>query len=157
MLTTLLAQRITNPVLPGVSETIANAPDSASGGAAVIGSYIAILIQTSLVLGGLAVLLYMFLGAIGWITAGGDSGKIEKARDRIIQSIVGLAVLASVVAIAAFIGPVFGLDLLTPAFINQLDNTRQHGTSSGSSGALEADPGVFFGPVTGDVPGRTGL
>lgn len=119
---TLLAQ-LTNPAVPGVSQVIESAPDSGTAGAGILATYIAILIQTAIVLGGLAVLLYMFLGALGWITAGGDSGKIDKARDRILQSLIGLAVIVSVVALAAFIGPVFGLDLLTPTFINQLGGT----------------------------------
>jgi len=127
---TLLAQSLTNPALPAVDQAIQSSPDSAVAGAVILGGYIAILIQTAIVLGGLAVLLYMFLGALGWITAGGDSGKIEKARDRMIQAIIGLAVLVSVVAIAVFIGPAFGLDLLTPTFINQLGS----GTTGGSSG-----------------------
>ncbi|MCD8484393.1 hypothetical protein LRY60_02135 [Candidatus Woesebacteria bacterium] len=146
ILSTLLAQRITNPAVPAVEQVISSAPDTASGGASVLGLYIALLIQTALILGGLAVLLYMFLGAIGWITAGGDSGKIEKARDRIIQSIVGLAVLASVVAVAAFIGPVFGLDLLNPTFINQLNSSR---------GSLRQPSAPGSGGMSGAVPGRT--
>ncbi|MCD8507672.1 hypothetical protein LRY65_00840 [Candidatus Woesebacteria bacterium] len=147
ILSTLLAQRITNPAVPAVEQVISSAPDTASGGASVLGLYIALLIQTALILGGLAVLLYMFLGAIGWITAGGDSGKIEKARDRIIQSIVGLAVLASVVAVAAFIGPVFGLDLLNPTFINQLN--------SSGAGSLRQPSAPGSGGMSGAVPGRT--
>lgn len=150
---TLLAQRITNPAVPAVEQVISSAPDSASGGASVLGLYIALLIQTSLILGGLAVLLYMFTGAIGWITAGGDSGKIEKARERIIQSIVGLAVLASVVALAAFIGPVFGLNLLNPAFINQLENSGGGSRINPSSTQQFIVPNS--GTVTGPVPGRT--
>ena len=116
---TLIAQ-LTNPAVPAVDQIIQSAPDSGAAGAGILGTYIAVIIQTAIVLGGLAALLYMFLGALGWITAGGDTGKIDKARDRIVQSLVGLAVIVSVVALATFIGPVFGIDLLTPTFINQL-------------------------------------
>lgn len=112
----LLAQ-LTNPAVPALQEVRG---DSGTFGATVLGQYIAILIQTSAVLGGLAVLLYMFTGALQWITAGGDSSKIEKARNRMLQAVIGLAILVSVVGIATFIGPVFGLDLLRLEFINQL-------------------------------------
>lgn len=112
----LIAQ-LTNPAVPALQEFEGN---SGTFGAAVLGRYLAVLIQTSAVLGGLAVLLYLFMGAIQWITAGGDSGKIEKARNRMLQAVIGLAILVSVVAIATFIGPVFGLDLLQPTFINQI-------------------------------------
>jgi hypothetical protein len=122
LLATILAQEgLTNPAVPGLQSLAPVAADSGTRGASILGFYIALMIQTALALGALAVLLYMFLGAIGWITAGGDSGKIEKARDRIIQSVIGLAVLFSIVAIAAFVGPIFGLDLLNPVFVNQLE------------------------------------
>ena len=127
----LIAQ-ITNPAVPAISST---GGDSAQFGAAVLGQYLGVVIQTSVVLGGLGVLVYMFQAAIQWITAGGDSGKIEKARGRITQALIGLGILVSVVALAAFLGPVFGLDLLRPTFINQINggsNLRQ-GTSSGTN------------------------
>lgn len=119
----LLAQQgITNPSIPGLNAVDpGNAVDSGTRGATILGFYIALIIQTAMVLGGMALLLYMFLGAIQWITAGGDTGKIEKARTRIIQSVTGMAVLFSIIAVATFIGPIFGLDLLAPVFINQLD------------------------------------
>lgn len=133
----LLAQQsITNPAVPGIQEIGGTAGNSGTQGAAILGFYIALMIQTALVLGGLALLVYLFLGAIAWITAGGDSGKIEKARDRMIQAAIGMAVLFSIVAIAAFLGPVFGLDLLRPVFVNQLD------MPSRSSG-----PGMFPTPA----------
>lgn len=112
--------KITNPAVQFVDDTTQASATGADAGAAILGRYLAIIIQTSLVVGGLAVLAYMLLGAINWITAGGDSGKIDKARNQIVQSLVGLGVLASVTAIARFVGPVFGLDLLQLEFINQL-------------------------------------
>ncbi len=126
------AQGLTNPAVPGLQTIAPEAGNAGVRGASILGFYIALMIQTALALGALAVLLYMFLGAIGWITAGGDSGKIEKARDRIIQSVIGLAVLFSVVAIAGFVGPIFGMDLLSPVFINQLDTTPSGGGAGGS-------------------------
>lgn len=50
----------------------------------------------------------MFLwGAIEWITAGGDSGKVGKARDKITQAIIGLVILVGSFVIIGFIGRVF--------------------------------------------------
>lgn len=114
---TLLAQ-ISNPAVPATQIS----GNSGYGGAAVLGRYIAVMMQTALVLGGLAVLVFLFIGALGWITAGGDKGKVEAARERIIQALVGLAILASVTAIAAFVGPVFGIDLLQLEFVNQIES-----------------------------------
>lgn len=130
-MSTLIAQ-LTNPAVGPLSKTSGN---SGAVGASVLGRYAAILIQTALVLGGLAVLAYMIIGAIGWITAGGDKGKVESARNQIVQSIIGLAVLFSVTAVAAWIGPIFGLNLLQPAFSNQIGGG---GSSSGGGGSSSA-------------------
>ncbi|MBP7842982.1 hypothetical protein KA017_03175 [Candidatus Woesebacteria bacterium] len=46
------------------------------------------------------IIFIMFLwGGLEWITAGGDKAKIEKARNRITQSVIGLFVLAGVIAL----------------------------------------------------------
>jgi len=64
-----------------------------------IGSLIGIGAGAILTLGGFALLGYLLLGGFHWITAGGDKGKVEAAREMITQGIIGLAVLASVFAI----------------------------------------------------------
>lgn len=127
---TLLAQ-ITNPAVPALA-AMGGSGNSGVVGANILGRYIAILIVTSISLGGLAVLLYLVLASIQWITAGGDSGKIDKAKTRITQALVGLAILFSVTAIVTFIGPVFGIDILQLEFVNQITGgggtTRSAGT-----------------------------
>ncbi|MEP7167329.1 MAG: hypothetical protein ABI758_05090 [Candidatus Woesebacteria bacterium] len=62
-----------------------------------------------LVVGTLAVLLYLLMGGFNWITAGGDKSKIETARSEITQAIIGLAILASVFAIFRLLLGFFGL------------------------------------------------
>ena len=62
--------------------------------------------------------------------AGGDKGKVEQAKERITQSLIGLAVLFSVAAISVFFSTAFGLDLLAPDF-NSVTNT------GGGGGDLE--------------------
>lgn len=73
---------------------------------------IATLWQTIILVGGLAFLLYLILGGITWITAGGDKGKIEEARGKITQGLVGLALLAASYVIVKFIETAIGIDLL---------------------------------------------
>lgn len=87
----------------------------AGGGVTVqtnLGTIIGSFIGLAFVVGGLLTLMYMILGAINWITAGGDTGKIDKARSKIIQGIVGLAVLVSVYAVFMVVQYFFGLDVL---------------------------------------------
>jgi len=76
--------------------------------------------QTAITLGALAVLVMLIIGAIEWITAGGDKGKIESARNRITQAIIGLLILIGTVAISTFIGTAFGIDLLKIQFQDNL-------------------------------------
>lgn len=62
-----------------------------------------------LVVGGVAVLLYLILGGFNWITAGGDKAKVESARAMITQGIIGLAILASVFAVYGVLLRFFGI------------------------------------------------
>jgi hypothetical protein len=67
-------------------------------------------------IGGALLFVYAFIqGAVEWITAGGDSGKIQKARDRMIQGTIGLIVLVIAYAVIGLIGSVVGIDILNPA------------------------------------------
>lgn len=65
--------------------------------------------------GALVFIVYFLLGAIGWISAGGDSSKITKARDQMLQGVLGLIVLVALYAIVGFIGSIVGIDILNPA------------------------------------------
>jgi len=95
---------ITNTAVPGGS-----APDDSPRQFAVT---IATLWQTIILVGGLAFLLYFLLGGITWITAGGDKSKIEEARHKITQGLVGLSVLAASYVIIKFIETAIGMNIL---------------------------------------------
>ena len=95
---------ITNTAVPGGSS-----PDSSPKQFAVT---IATLWQTIILVGGLAFLLYFLLGGLNWITAGGDKGKIEEARGKITQGLIGLALLAASYVIIKFIETAIGMNLL---------------------------------------------
>lgn len=112
---TLIAQEITNPVTTRFGT---GAPSVA------LASIIATVWRTAITLGGLALLVMLILGGFEWITAGGDKGKIESAREKITQSIVGLLVLLGTVAISSFIGSAFGINLLRPQFANNIQTTQ---------------------------------
>ncbi|MFH2085896.1 MAG: hypothetical protein ABII21_03885 [bacterium] len=103
MSTNLLAA-ITNVAVPG-----GNTPDDSPHQFAIT---IATLWQTIILVGGLAFVLYFLMGGINWITAGGDKGKIEEARNKITQGLIGLAVLAASYVIIKFIETAIGMNLL---------------------------------------------
>jgi len=58
------------------------------------------------------ILAFFFLlqGAFQWISSGGDESKVESARNRITQAIIGLVLLVSVWALYVFVGDFIGLD-----------------------------------------------
>ncbi len=93
---------ITNPV---TGELGNDAEKAASGETFVY--YFTTLWNTAVTIGAIAVLIMFLWGALEWITAGGDSGKIEKARSRIMQSIIGLLILVSSFVIIGFISQLF--------------------------------------------------
>lgn len=104
---TLIAQEITNPAVKTFGT---GAPNE------IFANFIVTIWRTAVTLGGLALLVMLILGGFEWITAGGDKGKIEGARNKISQSIIGLLILLGTVAISAFVGSAFGIDLLKPTF-----------------------------------------
>lgn len=62
-----------------------------------------------------AILLLLFLiwGAIDWITSSGDKGKVENARNRITQAIIGLIVLSASIAVFKLVQTFLGIEVLT--------------------------------------------
>jgi hypothetical protein len=64
------------------------------------------------IVAGISFVLYFLLGGLTWITAGGDKGKIEEARGKITQGLIGLAVLAASYVIIKFIETAIGMNIL---------------------------------------------
>lgn len=95
---------IRNPAVPG-GET----PDESPTQFAIT---IATLWQTIIIVGGLAFLLYFLWGGLQWIMAGGDKGKIDEARAKLTQGLIGLALLAASYVIVKFLETAIGMDLL---------------------------------------------
>ena len=78
--------------------------------------YIAQLWKTVVIVGGLAVMLYLIWGGLQWLMAGGDKAKLEEAHHKITNSLIGLGVLVASFAVIYFIGGVLKIDLLKPVF-----------------------------------------
>ena len=94
---------ITNPV---IGEKLGANPDEAASGATFV-YYFVIIWQAFVTIGALMVLIYFLWGAIEWISAGGDSSKVEKARNRITHAIIGIIILVSSFVIIGFISSIF--------------------------------------------------
>lgn len=66
---------------------------------------------------GLAFALYFLLGGLNWITAGGDKGKIDKAKGMMTGGATGIIVITVSYAIVWIVGKALGLDILNPATV----------------------------------------
>lgn len=58
----------------------------------------------------LFMLMYMLWGAFDWITSSGEKEKMDKARDKITQAVLGMFVAIVVLTLFnVLVGPIFGL------------------------------------------------
>jgi hypothetical protein len=109
---TLLAQSLNfyqeaaSQDLPGVSGDLSNSSDRG------FGNFLSGILSAIMAVAALMVLLYLIWGAITWITSGGDKGKIETARNRMTQAIVGIIVLAASLAIFMAVQSFLGIKIL---------------------------------------------
>lgn len=62
-----------------------------------------------------AVLVFGFMiwGAIEWITSSGDKSKVESARNKISNAVIGLIILAATTALFIVVEEFLGIDVLT--------------------------------------------
>lgn len=84
-----------------------------------------------MVVGALLVLLNLVQAGINWIGSGGDTSKVQKARDTIIQAIIGLIIMSAALAIFKLLSEFLGLDL---NFLNIFPGGDCGGSSGGSNG-----------------------
>lgn len=119
---------VTRPADPAISEI-----DPPTAFARDIGTLINNVLTFIFIVCSLMVFFYLIWGGLDWITSGGDKGKTEKARNKMVAAIVGLIiVLASYAAVNLIVrfftanslnellqqfstGPVKGETRLTPA------------------------------------------
>jgi hypothetical protein len=94
-----------NPVLKNILGNI----DVTDG--SVFATIIVSLWRSVISIGALVVLVFYIIAAFEWITSGGDSQGVEKARNRFLNATIGLVLLASSFAIITFVGElIFGSD-----------------------------------------------
>lgn len=96
--------QLQNPVLPSELQALS--------GFQFIQRLITTAIGVGVIVGIVLFFFLLLIGAIRWITAGGDKGQIESAGKTITNALIGLAILLSIFAIIQLIGHFFDLDLL---------------------------------------------
>ncbi|MDQ5950951.1 MAG: hypothetical protein QG639_228 [Patescibacteria group bacterium] len=91
------------PFLPGNNSFDHNAD---------FGSTVSNILNIVMVIALLILLVYLIFGAFEWMTSGGDSSKLQKARDRMLHAIVGILILSSTLAVFMFIQYLLGVEII---------------------------------------------
>ncbi|KKS93149.1 MAG: hypothetical protein UW68_C0021G0022 [Candidatus Collierbacteria bacterium GW2011_GWB1_44_6] len=79
-----------------------------------LGDFLSNIITTITVVGGLAFVIYFFIGSLKWITAGGDKTKVSEAQQQMTQAAIGLIAIVASFFIVGIVGAVLGIDILNP-------------------------------------------
>jgi len=69
-------------------------------------------VTAALIIGGVYFFFTLVLGAISWMSAGGDKTKVEEAQSKIRNALIGVFILFAVFAIVKFVESVFGIQIL---------------------------------------------
>jgi hypothetical protein len=81
-----------------------------------IGQLINFILQLVIVFALLLVFFNLIMAGLQWITSGGDKGKIDASRQRIISALVGILVLSAAFAIAQLVAYILGFDSFNEVF-----------------------------------------
>lgn len=72
-----------------------------------INEVLTFIIRFFFIVAGLIALIYLLLGALAWITSGGNKESVDKAREKIQAALVGLILIFVVLALVAVIENIF--------------------------------------------------
>ena len=86
--------------------SVSDATSGLTGITKIVSSVIGIITVAA----GIWFLLQFTIGGFGWITSGGDKGKLQSARDRRTNAFIGLVVVVGCWAILALAGQFFNID-----------------------------------------------
>jgi hypothetical protein len=88
---------------------------ASAGGFEVIedlGCYVSNIVALALMVAGVAAFVYLVWGGISWITAGSDQAKVDEARSRLTNAVLGLGIVAAAWAVFSALDYFFGLNLV---------------------------------------------
>jgi hypothetical protein len=111
--------------------------DNPANSATTLEKILTTVVSLLTVIAGLAFLIYFMLGALNWITAGGDKGKVDSAKSYMTNGVIGMIAVVSSYAVISIVGTVLGFNILNPA-ASLFNNT---GTSSNPNGVESPGPG----------------
>ncbi|HEX9817329.1 MAG TPA: hypothetical protein VGA89_00315 [Patescibacteria group bacterium] len=99
------------PPSPAYSEGSENADTALAN----LESFVSNLIGFLTAMGSLFFVIYFITGAFSWITSGGDKGKLENARNRMMYGALGMILIIASYSLLGLLSGLIGLDFLNPA------------------------------------------
>lgn len=96
--------------------------ETGDGGSAIF-SFISTLLTAAAVIIGLLLFANLLYAGIQWLSSGGDSGKLEKARSRIMNAIVGFVIFVSVMSIFMLVQNLLNIEILRFEFSDSPTHT----------------------------------
>jgi len=108
ILTTFLAQQ---EAMPDIHNPILPLPVRQLSGVDFFQKGLSSTISLGLIIGIIIFIFILLIGAVKWITAGGDKASLESAQKTITNALIGLAILLSIFAIIRVIEFFFDFSL----------------------------------------------
>jgi len=78
----------------------------------IIERFLSNLIGFITILASIFFLVQTFTAAFTWVTAGGDSKKVEQARNQMMQGAIGLIIIVAAYSVLEILGELIGIDIL---------------------------------------------
>ncbi len=77
-----------------------------------LGNYASHLVSALILVAGLATFIYMLMGGLQWVSSGGSKDKVQEAKDKITNAIIGLTVVAAAWAIYRLVDYFLGIGIV---------------------------------------------
>lgn len=96
------------------TEAYSTGSDTEAGALSNLEKFVSNAIGVITIVATLFFIIYFIMGAFKWVAAGGDSGKVQKARDEMTQGVLGLILIVASYGLIGLVGRVVGLTILDP-------------------------------------------
>ena len=116
MNTRLLAQNTGTPIgnigtgegFGRISEFVTSAQGAVTGLSRVLSLVIGLITLAAAIY----FMVQLFISGLGWISAGGDKARLEKAQNRMQHALIGLIIVVAAYALTSIISNILGIDIL---------------------------------------------
>src|SRR5687768_2547768 len=100
------------PETPDIQNPILPLDLRKQSGAQFVSNSLSVIVTIIFIIGIIAFIFMLLIGAVQWITSSGDKNSVESARNKITSGFVGLILLFVAFAIIKAAEQVFGVNLL---------------------------------------------